>query len=163
MSVCERAAIVGLGLVGGSLARDLAARGVRVAAYDADAEHLVKAQEFYEKHGGKTIILARFMPILRTFAPVVAGVGRMEYRRFVYYNVFGGIGWVCSMLLIGYFLPPALDPLLQPMLGDDFQVQKHVEKVIIIVCVLSVLPALFAWLKHRLVKKRKAESTVALV
>src|SRR5262249_50272051 len=116
--------------------------------------HLIAAQAFYEKHGGKTIVLARFMPVIRAFAPVVAGVGRMEYRRFVYYNVFGGIGWGCSMLLVGYFLPPLLDPLLRPIFGPDFQVQKHVEKVIIIVCVLSVLPAVFAWLKHRLVKRR---------
>ena len=65
-------------------------------------DHLLKAQQFYERHGGKTIILARFMPIIRTFAPVVAGVGRMEYRRFLFFNVFGGIGWVCSMVLIGY-------------------------------------------------------------
>lgn len=67
--------------------------------------HLLMAQEFYERHGGKTIILARFIPILRTFAPVVAGVGQMQYRRFLFYNIFGGIGWVASMVLLGYFLP----------------------------------------------------------
>jgi len=124
--------------------------------------HLVAAQAFYQKHGGKTIVLARFMPVIRAFAPVVAGVGRMEYRRFAYYNVFGGIGWVCSMLLIGYFLPPVIDPLLRPMLGPDFKVQQHIEKVIIIICVLSVLPALLAWLRHKFFKK-KTDATGALV
>src|SRR5207248_11692764 len=67
-------------------------------------DHLLKAQAFYQRHGGKTIILARFVPILRTFAPVVAGVGRMNYFRFLCFNIFGGIGWVTSMLLTGYFL-----------------------------------------------------------
>src|SRR5205085_1181805 len=76
-------------------------------------DHLLKAQAFYEKHGGKTIILARFMPILRTFAPVVAGVGRMEYRRFLFYNVCGGASWVCSMILCGYCLPSLLNPMLR--------------------------------------------------
>src|SRR5207253_2483339 len=75
-------------------------------------DHLVKAQEFYERHGGKTIIIARFMPFVRTFAPVVAGIGRMQYRRFLLFNIFGGIGWVFSMVLFGYCLPAFLDRLL---------------------------------------------------
>ena len=62
-------------------------------------KHLVRTREFYERHGGKTIILARFIPIIRTFAPVVAGVGRMDYRRFLAFNVLGGIGWVCGLTL----------------------------------------------------------------
>ena len=115
-------------------------------------DHLVHAQAFYEKHGGKTIILARFIPILRTFAPVVAGVGRMEYRRFLAYNVFGGIGWVCSMILVGYFLPAVLNPLLRPYFGPEFAVEKHVEKVVIVVVFLSVSPGLFFWLKKKLAK-----------
>ena len=81
-------------------------------------DHLLAAQAFYERHGGKTVVLARFMPIVRTFAPVVAGVGRMNYRRFVFFNVFGGVGWVCSMILIGYALPPVLDPLLRRYLAE---------------------------------------------
>src|SRR5262249_23693516 len=85
----------------------------REKSFFFNKDHLVKAQQFYEKHGGKTIILARFIPILRTFAPVVAGVGKMEYRQFVFFNIFGGIGWVCSMILIGYMLPPLLDLPLQ--------------------------------------------------
>ena len=70
-------------------------------------KHLVRTREFYERHGGKTIVLARFIPIIRTFAPVVAGVGRMEYRRFLVYNVLGGIGWVVRADLGG--LPPGAD------------------------------------------------------
>ena len=90
-------------------------------------DHLLAAQAFYEKHGGKTIILARFMPILRTFAPVVAGVGRMRYTSFLFFNIFGGIGWVCSMVLCGYFLPSLLNPLLEPVFGKGFAVQEQYE------------------------------------
>jgi len=125
-------------------------------------DHLLAAQAFYERHGGKTIILARFMPFLRTFAPVVAGVGRMEYRRFVYFNVIGGVGWVCGMLLVGYFLPPVLDPLLRPIFGPEFQVQKHIEKVIVVVVLLSISPGIFAWLRHRWLK-RKSDKIATLV
>lgn len=111
-------------------------------------DHLLKAQQFYERHGGKTIVLARFMPILRTFAPVVAGVGRMEYRRFVFFNVLGGVGWVCSMILAGFWLTSVLKELL----GPDFEVQRHIEKVVIVVVLLSLAPGLVAWLRHRAAK-----------
>jgi membrane-associated protein len=107
-------------------------------------DHLLKAQQFYERHGGKTIILARFMPFLRTFAPVVAGVGKMEYRQFLFFNIFGGIGWVCSMVLIGFFLPPLLNPVL------GFKIQDHVEKVVIIVVFLSILPGIVVWLRSKM-------------
>jgi membrane-associated protein len=104
-------------------------------------EHLRRAHEFYEKHGGKTIILARFMPIVRTFAPVVAGMGRMEYRRFVSFNVFGGFLWVVSMTLTGYFL------------GQIPGVREHIEIVIVIVIFLSILPGIIAfaraWMRRR--------------
>jgi membrane-associated protein len=103
--------------------------------------HLRRAHDFYEKHGGKTIILARFMPIIRTFAPVVAGMGRMEYHRFISFNVFGGIGWVLSMTVIGYYL------------GHFPWVKKNLEIVIVIVVFLSILPGIIAaaseWLKKR--------------
>lgn len=125
-------------------------------------DHLLKAQAFYEKHGGKTIILARFMPILRTFAPVVAGVGRMEYRKFLFYNVFGGVGWVASMLLLGYALTPVLDPMLKPIFGEGVRVQDHVEKVIILVVLLSISPGLFAWLRGKLKGKVAAPPEPAL-
>ena len=101
-------------------------------------KHLLKAAEFYEKHGAKTIVLARFMPIVRTFAPVVAGAAGMDYRRFWVYNIVGGIAWIWSMLLIGYFL------------GSRFPgVSEHLEKVILLVIFLSILPGILSWLKAR--------------
>jgi membrane-associated protein len=104
-------------------------------------EHLRRAHDFYEKHGGKTIIIARFMPIIRTFAPIVAGMGGMNYRRFVAFNVFGGLLWVISMTGIGYFL------------GRIPGVREHIELVIIVVVFLSILPGIIAfgreWMKRR--------------
>jgi membrane-associated protein len=113
-------------------------------------DHLLKAQAFYQKHGGVTIILARFVPFLRTFAPVVAGVGKMHYKQFLSFNVFGGIGWIFSMVFAGYFLPTLLNPLLQRVFGDGFEIQRHIEKVVVIVVLLSVLPIAFGWLKGKL-------------
>ena len=106
--------------------------------------HLRRAHDFYEKHGGKTIILARFMPIVRTFAPVVAGMGRMEYRRFISFNVFGGLLWVLSMTLIGYYL------------GQFAWVKKNIEIVILIVVFLSILPGLIAFAREWLKKRKEA-------
>lgn len=83
-------------------------------------DHLRKANEFYQKHGGKTIILARFMPLIRTFAPIIAGVGEMEYRKFLFYNIFGGVFWVISMTVGGFFLGniiPDIDKYLLPILA----------------------------------------------
>ncbi len=116
-------------------------------------DHLLKAQDFYVRHGGKTIILARFMPIVRTFAPVVAGVGRMDYRQFLFFNIIGGVGWVFSMVLTGYFLPPLLNPLLAPVFGAGFKIEEHVEKVVIVVVFLSIAPGIFMWLKSRFSKQ----------
>ncbi len=117
-------------------------------------DHLLKAHEFYEKHGGQTIILARFMPIIRTFAPVVAGVGRMDYRKFLFFNVIGGVGWVVSMILIGFFLSTLINPAFQYLLGNPrFDVQDHIEKVVIVVVLLSISPGIFVWLKSRMKKK----------
>lgn len=117
-------------------------------------DHLLKAQEFYEKHGGKTIILARFVPIIRTFAPVVAGVGKMDYRRFLFFNIFGGIGWVFSMVLVGYYLTLFINPAFQYLLGNpSFDVKDHIEKVVIVVVLLSILPGIIVWLKSKLARK----------
>lgn len=104
-------------------------------------EHLVQTQEFYEKHGGKTIILARWMPFARTFAPIVAGIAQMPYVQFMTFNVIGGITWVLSMTLLGFFL------------GTNPLVQKHSEKVILGIVVLSILPAILHFLKERKHKK----------
>ncbi len=93
-------------------------------------EHLERTHRFYEKHGGKTIIYARFIPIIRTFAPFVAGVAEMQYWRFISFNVFGGIGWVIFMILLGYYL------------GGVPIVRAHFEKVIVLIIVVSLLPAL---------------------
>ncbi len=107
--------------------------------------HLQKAKAFYEKHGGKTIIIARFIPIIRTFAPVVAGAAQMRYRTFLFYNVIGGIGWIVSMLLLGYML----DPALKQLIGPQFEIAKHIDKVIIVVVALSLAPVLWKWWTHR--------------
>jgi membrane-associated protein len=101
-------------------------------------KHLVRAREFYERHGGKTVIIARFMPIVRTFVPVVAGMGQMEYRRYTIYNVIGGIGWIWSMLFIGYFLGRYIP-------GVD----KHIESVILLVILISFMPGLIGWARAR--------------
>lgn len=83
-------------------------------------EYITRANEFYEKHGGKTIILARFLPILRTFAPLVAGVGTMDRKRFTLYNIIGAAGWVTSVVLLGYWLGskiPNIDHYILPAIG----------------------------------------------
>ncbi|HNY11281.1 MAG TPA: VTT domain-containing protein [Candidatus Wallbacteria bacterium] len=100
--------------------------------------HLIKTKAFYEKHGGKTIIIARFIPIIRTFAPVIAGVGEMSYPKFLAYNVIGGIGWVVSMCLIGYFI------------GNAFPL--HI--VVPVVIFISLLPMVYEYYKAYSEKKK---------
>jgi membrane-associated protein len=112
--------------------------------------HLLKAQAFYEKYGGKTIIIARFIPIVRTFAPIVAGAAKMPYRNFVVYNVAGGFLWVFSMILAGYFL----GNLLKSKFGIDLD--EHIEWVVIIVVALSLIPPLIEYLKSRREKAARA-------
>jgi membrane-associated protein len=94
-------------------------------------KHAIRAHEFYEKYGRKTIVLAQFMPIIRTFAPVVAGVGGMKFRQFITFNVLGAVVWIWSMLGIGYFLGSYIP-------GID----RHIEIVVIIVVFISILPGL---------------------
>ena len=101
-------------------------------------KHLERAHAFYERHGGKTIILARFMPIVRTFVPVVAGMGQMQYRRYTVYNIIGGLAWIWSMLFVGYFLGRYI-----PGIGD------HIEIVILVVIFLSILPGIIGWWRSR--------------
>jgi membrane-associated protein len=100
-------------------------------------KHLLYAKEFYERHGGKAIFLARFVPFARTFAPVVAGVAQMSYPRFAAYNVFGGIFWVCFMISVGYYL------------GSFPLVRHHLEKVILLIVFLSVLPIVVEYFRNR--------------
>jgi membrane-associated protein len=109
-------------------------------------QHLRSAHAFYEKHGGKTIIIARFMPIFRTFVPVVAGAAQMPYARFALYNIIGGASWVSSMTLLGYLLANWAE-------RHNFPIDKHIEKLIILVVFLSVLPGILAFLRQKLGKR----------
>jgi membrane-associated protein len=111
--------------------------------------HLQKAHEFYEKYGGKTIIIARFVPIVRTFAPIVAGAAQMSYRQFLAFNVVGGFAWVFSMILAGYFLGTVVERAFGIKLED------HIEWVVIIVVLLSLTPPLYEYLKSRREKKAR--------
>jgi membrane-associated protein len=101
-------------------------------------EHLELTREFYERHGKKTIILARFVPIVRTFAPVVAGVAEMEYRTFVTFNIVGGVAWVFSMTMTGYTLVKLFP-----------STEQHIEKLILLVIFISILPGIIEWLRNR--------------
>jgi membrane-associated protein len=107
--------------------------------------HLERTRTFYAKHGAKTIVIARFVPIVRTFAPVVAGAGRMPYRRFVFYNIAGGVGWVTSMTGAGYLLGQAI-----PDIGSRIHV------VVLIVVILSVIPIVVEIVRER--RRRSASS-----
>jgi len=107
-------------------------------------DYLIKTHEFYEKHGGMTIVLAQFMPILRTFAPTVAGVAQMKYTNFFRYNAFGAVFWISSMTLIGYLLGNTIP-----------DINKHIEKVIAIVVFLSILPGIIKYAKHKFGKKKE--------
>ncbi len=100
--------------------------------------HLEKAHEFYAKYGGKTVVLARFVPIIRTFASPVAGIGRMNYRKFLSYDIFGGFLWVWSMILLGYFLGSAIP-----------EIDKHIHIVIAVIIFLSLLPAIIEAARQR--------------
>lgn len=106
-------------------------------------KHIVRAEEFYKKYGKKTIILARFMPIIRTFAPIVAGVGKMEYKTFLAYNVLGGFLWTWAMLWLGYGLGSLIP-------NPD----RYVIPVVVIIIILSALPPIREVLKARKEKER---------
>jgi membrane-associated protein len=103
-------------------------------------EYVTRTQEFYAKHGGKTLIYAKFVPIVRTFAPFMAGVGKMPYSRFLSFNVFGGLGWVVLMTLGGYYL------------GEIPVIRRNFEKAVIGIVVLSVLPLVIHYLQSKRTK-----------
>jgi membrane-associated protein len=100
-------------------------------------EYLRQTQAFYDKHGGKTLIYAKFVPIVRTFAPFMAGVAKMPYGRFLSFNIFGGLGWVILMTVSGYFL------------GQIPLVRRHFEKIVILIVLISVLPVILQILRSR--------------
>jgi len=102
-------------------------------------KHLITTKEFYDRHGAFTIVIARFIPIIRTFAPVVAGVGAMQYKRFLSYNVFGGIGWVAATTCGGYFLGQMVP-----------NIHEHIHVVIAVVIAVSLLPAVIKFAQERL-------------
>jgi len=108
--------------------------------------HVVRTREFYARHGAKTIVIARFVPIIRTFAPVVAGVGAMPYRRFLLYNVAGGLGWVLSMTWAGYLLGNVVP-----------NIDRHIHVVVIVVIVLSLIPIAVEIARER--RRQSAPST----
>jgi membrane-associated protein len=112
--------------------------------------HLERAHEFYEKYGGKTIVLARFIPVIRTFAPPVAGAANMNYRRFTMFNILGGLLWVWSMVLVGYFLAKAIP-----------NVDEHLHVVIAVVIFISILPIIIETWRQRGNKSTKMSETGA--
>ncbi len=108
--------------------------------------HLERTQHFYARHGGKTLVMARFIPIVRTFAPFVAGIGRMRYARFLSFSVFGGVLWVGSLLSAGY------------LLGGQPWVRENLSLVIFAIIGLSLTPVLFEWIKARSHGRRKCRA-----
>jgi membrane-associated protein len=105
-------------------------------------------------------VLARFVPIVRTFAPIVAGAAEMTYRNFIIYNVFGGLLWVASMLLAGYFLGGLVEQFVRNVFGiEGFLLEDHIDKVVIVVVFLSILPIIFEFIKAR--RENKLEAAAA--
>lgn len=115
--------------------------GQRLKKY-VKQEYIQKTEDFYHKHGGKTIIMARFIPIVRTFAPFVAGIGAMHYPRFIFYNIIGGIAWVALFLFAGYFF------------GGLPVIEENLTLVIFIIIGLSFLPPIIEYIKHKLFSKK---------
>jgi membrane-associated protein len=103
-------------------------------------KNVLKAQEFYERHGGKAIVLARFVPVVRTFAPIVAGIGQMNYRRFVTYNLLGGVLWAIGVTVAGYFLADVIGPE---------NIDKYLLPIVALIVLISVAPAAYHILKEK--------------
>jgi membrane-associated protein len=111
-----------------------------------------KAKKFFEKHGAKTIVLARFVPIVRTFAPMVVGATEMPYSRFLPFSILGGILWIGSMVLAGYFLGTVIENAF------NIKLEEHIEKVVIVVILLSIVPMIIEYLKARREKKHETQN-----
>ena len=137
-ALCSVAAILG-DTISYSIGRHLGPRlFTRENSFFFNKKHLRTAHDFYERHGGFTIVMARFVPIVRTFAPVVAGAAEMRYSSFLAYNVLGGLGWIWSMLLTGYWL------------GQQFPgLDKQIDKLAVLIVIISVLPMVWHWYKER--------------
>lgn len=105
--------------------------------------HLLKAEAFYEKHGGKTIILARFMPVIRTFAPVVAGIGKMHYTKFLSYNIVGGLLWAVVLPYLGYFLGKSIP-----------DIDKYLIPTVLLIIIVSIAPGIYHTLKTKEQRKK---------
>ena len=112
-------------------------------------EYLTRTHAFYEKYGGKTIIIARFMPIIRTFAPFVAGVGSMTYWRFLSYNFVGGVIWIGSLVFCGYYF------------GNIPFVKNNFTMVIMVIIFLSILPGIIEFIRHKMNSKNKIEEKIS--
>jgi membrane-associated protein len=143
--------LVGAAVAGDSVGYAIGARiGPRLFTREKSwlfsPRHVVRTREFYARHGAKTIVIARFVPIIRTFAPVVAGVGEMSYRRFLFYNVAGGLGWVLSMTWAGYLLGSVVP-----------NIDRHIHVVVIVVIVLSVIPIAVEIIRER--RRQSSPST----
>jgi membrane-associated protein len=128
-----------------SIGRKIGARAFSESSRLLNKKHLLRTQAFYEKHGGKTIIMARFVPIVRTFAPFVAGVGQMEYRRFFAFNVVGAAAWIVLLSLAGR------------VFADIPLVKNHFELVVLGIVGLSILPAVVEYLRER----RRSQGQIA--
>ncbi len=120
----------------------------REQSYIFKPSRVDKAKKFFEKHGPKTIILARFVPIVRTFAPMVIGATQLPYRTFLSYSLLGSFLWIFSMVLLGYLAGGLVERAMGIKLED------HIEKVVIVVVALSLLPPLIEFIKHRMAKKK---------
>jgi membrane-associated protein len=135
--------LIGAAVVGDSTGYAIGARlGPRLFTRQKsllfNPRHVERTRRFYARHGAKTIVIARFVPIVRTFAPVLAGVGQMPYRRFIFYNVAGGVGWVVSLTWAGYLLGQAVP-----------NIDRHIHVVVIAVIVLSCIPIAIEVLRER--------------
>ncbi len=112
-------------------------------------KHLLRARDFYERHGGKTIIIARFVPVVRTFAPIVAGATDMNYRKFLHYNILGGIFWVLSMTLIGFYLGSTIP-----------DIESNIGPLVVVVVIISLIPAIVGYIKEK--RRDKIHKTTTL-